>query len=208
MDAEDGRKIEDYSSRERSRVMNMRYCRWVVPVWFVFLFVLGGCEREQSPTAGLPEEGGPVRAAAELKATAGNQVSGTVTFVAADGKIRVVADLQGLAPGKHGFHVHEKGDCSAPDASSAGDHFNPAGGPHGAPTDPVEKRHVGDLGNLEADADGKAHLELTDEVIALVGENSIVGKAVVVHAQADDLTSQPTGDAGGRLACGVIEIQE
>ena len=188
--------------------MKMRNCRRVVPVWFVFLFVLAGCEREQPPTAGPSEEGGPVRAAAELKPTEGSRVSGTVTFVAADGEVRVVADLQGLEPGKHGFHVHEKGDCSAPDASSAGGHLNPAGSSHGAQTDPGEKRHVGDLGNVEADADGKVHLEVTDQVIALEGENSIVGKAVVVHAQADDLTSQPTGDAGGRLACGVIEIRE
>jgi Cu-Zn family superoxide dismutase len=201
-------EMEGYFFCERSRVMNMRNCRWVVPVWFVFLFVLAGCEREQPPTAGPPEEGGAVRAGAELKPTEGSRVSGTVTFVAADGKLRVVADLQGLEPGKHGFHIHEKGDCSAPDASSAGGHFNPVGTPHGAQTDPAEKRHVGDLGNVEADADGKAHLELTDQIIALEGENSIVGKAVVVHAKADDLTSQPTGDAGGRLACGVIEIQK
>ena len=118
--------------------------------------------------------------------------------------IRVIVDMEGLSPGDHGFHVHEYGDCSAPDGTSAGGHFNPDGQPHGAPTD--TERHVGDLGNISADGMGMAHLEWTDTFLSFSGPHSIVGRGVIVHAGADDLTSQPTGNAGARVACGVIGI--
>ncbi|MEZ4599680.1 MAG: superoxide dismutase family protein [Syntrophotaleaceae bacterium] len=179
-----------------------RYLQGIALPVFCLLLITVGCERK---VEGQQKEGEVTKAVAQLQPTKGNQASGTVTFESRDGGIRVTADLTGLEPGRHGFHIHEFGDCSAPDASSAGDHYNPTGTPHGAPTDPPEKRHVGDLGNLEADAEGKAHLEMVDPVIALDGENSIVGKAVVIHAQPDDLTSQPAGNAGPRVACGVIE---
>lgn len=145
-------------------------------------------------------------AVANLSPTQGNNVTGMVTFTSLDGAVRVEADVQGLAPGLHGFHVHENGDCSAPDASSAGGHFAPEGSPHGAPSDSA--RHVGDLGNLEVGQDSMATYTRVDSVIALSGPNSIVGKAVIVHGGEDDLTSQPSGDAGPRLACGVIEMQQ
>ena len=194
---------------------------WTIPLSLVLLFGVAGCDREKPPETTvteqeqttaveqeepkLTEEPEPSRrATAELQPTEGNKVSGTVTFVSEDGSIKVTADLEGLEPGQHGFHIHEKGDCSAPDASSAGEHFNPTGAPHGGPADPADKRHVGDLGNIEADSDGKAHLELDDKVISLEGENSIIGKAVVIHAQPDDLKTDPAGEAGSRLACGVI----
>lgn len=144
------------------------------------------------------------RAIAVLHPTAGSAVSGTVTFTASGDDMKVVADITGLTPGKHGFHIHEFGDCSSPEAKSAGGHFNPGGHHHGAP-DSVD-RHAGDLGNIEADAAGKAHLELHDKVIKLSGANSIIGHAVIVHEKADDLKTQPTGDAGGRVACGVIGV--
>lgn len=147
-------------------------------------------------------------AIAVLNPTEGNDVRGRVTFTATDGGVRVVADLEGLGAETHGFHVHEFGDCSAPDASSAGDHFNPQNTPHGAPDAPAAERHAGDLGNIEAGADGTARYDRTDTVLSLGGANSIVGKAVVVHAGRDDLTSQPSGDAGDRLACGVIEATD
>lgn len=140
-----------------------------------------------------------------LHPTKGNHVTGTVTFTTVDGGIRVVADLEGLKPGEHGFHVHEFGDCSAPDGSSAGGHFNPTKKEHGSPTQ--SERHVGDLGNITADADGKAHYDRVDSVIKLNGPESIVGRSIVVHEKIDDYVSQPTGNAGGRLACGVIEAQ-
>lgn len=140
-----------------------------------------------------------------MKPTKGNQVSGTVTFEETSKGVRIVADLKGLSPGRHGFHVHEKGDCSAPDAESAGGHFAPGGNPHGAPENPAEKRHAGDMGNLEAGKDGRARHERVDSVMRLKGPDSVVGKAVVVHAGPDDLTSQPSGNSGPRVACGVIE---
>ena len=147
-------------------------------------------------------------AVAVLNPTEGNDVRGQVTFTATGGGVRVVAEIEGLGAGTHGFHVHEFGDCSAPDASSAGGHFNPQNAPHGAPDAPAAERHAGDLGNIEADADGTARYDRTDAVLSLSGPNSVIGKAVVVHAQRDDLTSQPTGDAGDRLACGVIEAAD
>ena len=148
--------------------------------------------------------GEPTRAIAVLHSTAGNHVAGTVTFAASGDEVKVVADLTGLTPGKHGFHIHEFGDCSSADAKSAGGHFNPSGHQHGAPG--ATDRHAGDLGNIEADASGKAHLEMSDKVMKLSGSDSIVGHAVIVHEKADDLKTQPTGDAGGRVACGVIGV--
>lgn len=144
------------------------------------------------------------RAIAVLHPTKGNSVSGVVKFEAVEGGVRVVADISGLAPGKHGFHIHEYGDCSADDGTSAGGHFNPSGMPHSMPAS--EQRHVGDLGNVEADKDGKARLDYVDAMIALTGTNSIIGRSVVVHEKEDDLKTQPTGAAGARVACGVIGI--
>src|ERR1700680_1646041 len=144
------------------------------------------------------------KAIAVLHPASGSQVMGVVTFTKANDAVQVVADVTGLTPGKHGFHIHEFGDCSATDATSAGGHFNPTHKPHGAPD--AAERHAGDLGNIEADASGKAHLEWKDKVMKLTGEDSIVGHAVIVHEKADDLKTQPTGNAGGRVACGVIGV--
>jgi Cu-Zn family superoxide dismutase len=144
------------------------------------------------------------KAIAVLHPTQGSNVTGTVTFTASGNDVKVVADVTGLTPGKHGFHIHEFGDCSDPKAASAGGHFNPGQHAHGAPD--VSERHAGDMGNIEADASGKAHLGLTDKVMKLSGNDSIVGHAVIVHEKADDLKTQPSGDAGARLACGVIGI--
>jgi len=146
----------------------------------------------------------PTKAIAVLHPTAGNTVAGSVTFTKSGDEVRVVADITGLTPGKHGFHIHEFGDCSSSDGNSAGGHFNPTHKAHGAPD--ASDRHAGDLGNVEADASGKAHLEWSDKVMKLSGADSIVGHAVIVHEKADDLKTQPTGNAGGRLACGVIGV--
>ena len=148
--------------------------------------------------------GDTTKAIAVLHPTQGSNVMGTVTFTQSGDEVKVVADLTGLTPGKHGFHIHEFGDCSDPKGASAGSHFNPGGHHHGAPD--AGDRHAGDLGNIEADASGKAHLEMSDKVMKLSGADSIVGHAVIVHEKADDLKTQPTGDAGGRLACGVIGV--
>jgi Cu-Zn family superoxide dismutase len=158
---------------------------------------------EPSPEAAQMEDE-PKVARAELQPAKGKKVMGTVMLTQTDEGVTVEANLQGLAPGKHGFHIHEKGDCSASDFTSAGDHFNPTGDPHGAPHD--DERHLGDLGNIEAAADGTATVRVTmpDLTLEERGENSAVGKAIVVHEKADDLQTQPSGAAGGRIACGVI----
>lgn len=144
------------------------------------------------------------KAVAVLQPTKGSIVNGIVTFTKVEGGVRVVADIAGLTPGEHGFHIHDFGDCSAPDAMSAGGHFNPAGHQHGAPDS--EMRHVGDLGNVTADATGKAHVDRVDKQLALEGDHSIIGRSVIVHEKADDLKSQPTGNAGARVACGAIGV--
>lgn len=144
------------------------------------------------------------KAIAVLSSASASKVTGSVTFTKSGDELKVVADVTGLSPGKHGFHVHEFGDCSAPDATSAGGHFNPGKHEHGAPD--ASNRHEGDLGNIEADASGKAHLDITDKMLKLSGDGSILGRAVIVHEKTDDLKTQPTGDAGGRLACGVIGV--
>ena len=147
-------------------------------------------------------EGAMDKALAVLHPTKGNTVTGMVTFISTSDGIHVIADVENLSPGKHGFHIHEYGDCSAPDGTSAGGHFNPDGKLHGAPTD--TNRHVGDLGNITADSNGKAHFEWTDKFLSFSGPHSIIGRGVIVHAGEDDLKSQPTGNAGSRVACGVI----
>lgn len=158
----------------------------------------------QAPASPEPQVAPITRAICVLHPTQGSNVHGTVTFTAVDGAVLVVADIQGLTPGRHGFHVHEFGDCSAPDASSAGSHWNPGGCPHAGPE--AASRHAGDLGNIEADAAGNAHIEWRDPVLALTGPTSIIGRSVIVHANPDDLATQPTGNAGPRVACGVIGI--
>ena len=151
-------------------------------------------------------EGGGRHAMAELSPASGSNVRGTVHFYETGKGVRVVATITGLTPGQHGFHIHEKGDCSAPDASSAGPHFNPTGMKHGGPNDAI--RHAGDFGNITADASGSATFKTVDAHISFDGPTSIVGHGVIVHANPDDLVSQtPTpGNAGPRVACGVIKV--
>jgi Cu-Zn family superoxide dismutase len=139
---------------------------------------------------------------ANLSPSSGSKVTGTVTFTSEADGAKIVVDITGLTPGKHGLHIHEKGDCSAPDASSAGGHFNPTHSHHGGPA--TAQRHAGDFGNIEADASGKVHVELKDKELRLSGANSIVGKSVVVHEKEDDLKTDPSGNSGARVACGVI----
>ena len=139
-----------------------------------------------------------------LNPTKGSSVSGTVIFTQTTQGIKVLAELDGLTVGEHGFHIHEFGDCSAADGTSAGGHFNPEGHQHAGLGS--EMNHIGDLGNLVADENGHAHLEFTTSQIQLNGTNSIIGRSIIVHAQADDLKSQPTGNAGARVACGTIGI--
>jgi Cu-Zn family superoxide dismutase len=144
-------------------------------------------------------------AVATLAAASGSSVSGTIAFSEVEGGVEVTANVEGLTPGDHGWHVHEKGDCSAPDATSAGGHFNPNGHQHGAPD--AADHHEGDFGNLTAGADGKATKTFVMKGITLGDDpTSVVGKGFIVHEKMDDLTTQPTGNAGGRIACGVITL--
>lgn len=144
------------------------------------------------------------KAVAQMHATDGNDILGTVTFVQTSEGVDVTADIEGLEAGKHGFHIHQFGDCTAEDQTSAGGHYNPYDTEHGAPTDSL--RHMGDMGNLPVNEEGIGSLDYVDNVIELNGPNSIIGRAVIIHGGADDFTSQPSGAAGPRLACGVIGI--
>lgn len=143
-------------------------------------------------------------AVAVINPTAGNSISGIVNFTVVDGGVRVVAEVVGLSEGEHGFHIHEFGDCSGPDGKTAGGHFNPTGSDHGGPDSAV--RHVGDLGNITANAAGRATMDRVDAVVTLEGDHSVLGRSVIVHADRDDFTTQPTGNAGARLGCGVIGV--
>jgi Cu-Zn family superoxide dismutase len=149
-------------------------------------------------------QAGP-RATAMLQPTAGNNATGTVTFAQAGGKVRVSGEVRGLKPNaQHGFHVHEKGDCSAPDATSAAGHFNPDGKPHGAADH--QPHHAGDLPPLVADASGVAKFSYEADSISVGsgGANDVVGRGLIVHRDPDDFKTQPTGNSGARIACGVI----
>ncbi len=177
----------------------------------VIALVAVSCQQPgQTKSGSMTTENSQMKAAAIQKAicvlrpTEGNDVTGMVTFTKTDSGIHVVADVQGLTPGKHGFHIHQYGDLSSPDGTSLGGHFNPDNKDHGAPTS--ADRHVGDLGNITAGADGNAHLEMTDTLLAFQGPHSIIGRGIIVHAGEDDLVTQPTGNAGARVAMGVIGI--
>ncbi|CUS47883.1 MAG: Cu-Zn family superoxide dismutase Sod1 [Idiomarinaceae bacterium HL-53] len=171
----------------------------------VLLSALTACGGAHNMDSDVTYEG-PEKAIAYLHPTDGNEgMQGYVVFQRADDGMDIMAHIEGLPGGsEHGFHVHEYGDCSAADGTSAGGHFNPAQMPHGGPA--YDERHVGDLGNVRADENGMAHHEAIDPHLTMSGENSILGRAVVVHAQQDDMSSQPTGNAGARLLCGVIGV--
>jgi Cu-Zn family superoxide dismutase len=150
----------------------------------------------------IPEE--PLRATAALQSAKGSKAFGEATFEEVDGKVRVIVFTQGLAPDReHGFHIHEAGDCSSGDGMSAKGHFNPLGKPHGAPS--TAERHAGDLPALKAGKDGRARLDVTVDLITVrPGPASVVGRGLIIHADPDDYKTQPTGNAGARIACGVI----
>jgi superoxide dismutase, Cu-Zn family len=152
-----------------------------------------------------PKKAMEATAKATIEARSDSTVTGTATFTElAAGGVRVHVHIEKAPPGQHGLHVHEKGDCSDPKAASAGGHFNPGGMEHAGPMD--AKHHAGDLGNIEIKADGTGDLDITSNMLTVkAGPNSVVGRSVVFHEKADDLKTQPTGNAGGRLGCGVIQ---
>lgn len=155
--------------------------------------------------AGCASSGGPRSyVALSLDARSGTSITGTMRFSEHGGKLRLRGTVKGLAPdSEHGFHIHEKGDCSAPDASSAGGHFNPDGSAHGNHGSAVH--HAGDLPSLKADAKGVAKIDVELSGVTLAeGPTSIKGRSLVVHGKPDDFTTQPSGNSGPRVACGVI----
>ncbi|KRG68523.1 superoxide dismutase [Stenotrophomonas terrae] len=155
--------------------------------------------------AAPPEMAKPI-ATAQLQPTKDSTVAGTINFSLVDGQLRASGDISGLKPdSEHGFHIHEKGDCSAPDGSSAGGHFNPGSSEHGSIS--AAMHHGGDMPNIKADAQGNAHIDgpVASNVNVGVGDGfDIVGRGLIVHADPDDYKTQPTGNAGARLACAVI----
>jgi Cu-Zn family superoxide dismutase len=161
--------------------------------------LLAGCASMQAT--------GPA-AVAKLEPTKGNTATGTVTFTQVGDKVRVEASLSGLKPNaEHGFHIHDKGDCSSGDGMSTGGHFNPLGKPHGMHTG--MERHAGDLPAVQSDAYGNAQLTAMMDVITVTpGATSIVGRGMIVHRDPDDYKTQPTGNAGPRIACGVITAKQ
>ena len=182
------------------------------------LAVLAACSRAETPTveapattaatppAAEPSAPQPVTATAKLAGASGSSVAGELQFTATEGGVAITGQITGLAPGtEHGFHVHETGDCSAPDAKSAGGHFNPANVAHGGPTSDV--RHLGDIPNIQSDSTGHVTVSATIAGATLRdgAADDLVGKAVIVHAKRDDYLTQPSGDSGDRIACGVIQ---
>lgn len=163
-----------------------------------------------APDPAMPEadaQTGMAAAAATLAPTEGNEVAGRLEFSSVDGGIRITGEVTGLEAGsEHGFHVHETGDCSAPDGTSAGGHFNPATTAHGRVGQ--GEHHAGDSDNIVANDQGTAMVDTLLRGATLdQGETGIIGRGVIVHADPDDYTTQPTGNAGDRLACGVIEAR-
>jgi Cu-Zn family superoxide dismutase len=164
--------------------------------------LLAACQ-SASTSMSTPEE--PARATAALQPTKGSKAFGEATFEQVGDKVRVIVFAQGLKPeAEHGFHIHEAGDCSSGDGMSAKGHFNPHAKPHGDPKS--AERHAGDLPALKAGKDGRAKIDVTVDAISIgQGDGNIVGRGLIVHADPDDYKTQPTGNAGARIACGVIK---
>ena len=143
-------------------------------------------------------------AKADLQPTKGNRAAGTATFTQMGDKVRVVADVSGLNPGQeHGFHIHEAGDCSSGDGMSTKGHYNPLNKSHAHYSTP--ERHAGDMPAIKADSNGNGHIDTMLDVITVnPGPTSVVGRGLIVHAGSDDYKTQPTGNAGARVACGII----
>jgi Cu-Zn family superoxide dismutase len=181
-------------------VLTKRFATVFVAVLASTLVLTAG----QTAKQGEPHKDAPKKAICVLTPTKGSKVSGIVTFTVKGDTVEISGEIVGLSPGKHGFHVHEFGDLNSPDGLATGGHFNPDKEKHGSPDD--KERHVGDLGNITADADGKATIKMMDKMVKLAGPHSVIGRGLIVHAKEDDLKTQPTGDAGGRVAQGVIGV--
>lgn len=156
-----------------------------------------------SPDHSPTEQQAPTRAHAVLKFASGMKAKGMIHFTAENGEMTVETMVEGIKSGPHGFHIHEVGDCSKADFTSAGGHFHVHSNVHGSTTS--KERHAGDLGNLMANSKGVANTIIKISDISFKGESNIIGKSVVIHKDKDDFKSQPAGNSGARIACGVIE---
>ncbi|MBS1491871.1 MAG: superoxide dismutase family protein [Bacteroidetes bacterium] len=145
-----------------------------------------------------------VTAIAVISGNTYDGITGVIRFTRLKKGVRISGELYGLTPGKHGFHIHEKGLCDRPDFSTAGGHFNPGGMKHGSTHS--EQRHEGDFGNIIADDYGVAKFTFTDYTLSFKGTNSIIGKAAIIHEKEDDLKTDPSGNSGSRIGCGVIQL--
>lgn len=176
--------------------------------------LLAGCASSGTPATTpaatpVPAKSTASRATVNLAPASASLVSGTLTLVPMGDGVHITGEVGGLKPGDtRGFHIHEKGDCSAVDASTAGGHLNPAAQAHGRSGHGAH--HAGDTDNIVADAKGVARIDAHVSGVTLGGgaANDIAGRAVIVHAAADDYTTQPTGNAGARVACGVIKVAQ
>jgi Cu-Zn family superoxide dismutase len=188
----------------------MRHLRMSLTAAVVLVvIVIAGAAASKNAAASASSDvpGGASTAKAKLESAEDPKLAGTVTFTNEGDHVRVVADVAGVdKPGPHGLHLHENGKCEHDPAgkhyTSAGGHFNPTGVAHACPDSTVH--HAGDFGNIDIKADGTGHLELVTVMLSFGGASSPVGKAVILHTGADDCKTQPTGNSGGRLACGVV----
>ncbi len=184
--------------------MRIKKCVAAVGVCAIFCSVaLGLRSLDAAQHDEKKADSGVTHAIAQLLPTTGSSVKGTVAFTKVASGVHVHAEITGLTPGEHGFHVHEYGVWSENGMSSGG-HFNPTMAPHAGPD--AKKRHVGDLGNITANSNGNATVDMDDSHLSFHGANSILGRGVVVHEKADDLKGQPAGNAGARLAVGVVGV--
>lgn len=164
-----------------------------------------GARKEHPPMDAAVSASAGGKASAHLEAKSGSSVSGHAEFSESAEGVKLVLHVENAPPGEHGAHIHEKGDCSDAEAKNAGSHWNPAGHKHGAP--PPSSVHLGDLGNITVGSDGTGHLEITSAEWKIGGGSpeDVLGKAIVIHGGPDDLVSDPAGNSGPRIGCGVIQ---
>lgn len=185
----------------------------IVGIKVSFLLLIGipialtSCERIQNQV-GVPSTPSAKQAIATIGPTSNSSVTGMAVFTQNGDQITLAIEIQNASPGIHGVHIHENGDCSAPDGTSAGGHWNPTGVAHGKWGE--GEFHLGDIGNITVGEDGTGSIELTTDLweIGTGSDVDVVGKGIIVHAGADDFTSQPSGAAGARIGCGVIVLAE
>ena len=170
--------------------------------------LLMGCERVQQQAGVLPTETPAEQAHAVISSLNDSGVTGMAVFTQNGDQITFTAEIQGASPGLHAIHIHANGDCSAPDGTSAGGHWNPTDVAHGKWGE--GEFHLGDIGNITVGEDGTGHITLTTDLweIGTGSDVDVVGKGIIVHADADDFVSQPSGNAGARIGCGVIVLTE